>query len=147
MKALVLQGPELLRQPDAAAALDKVPFVAVMATHQGPELERAHVVLPAAMWAEVEGTFTNYARRIQRLQRAVPPRGQATPMWELSALILKRLGQPLDAASPREVFALLAAAVKDYAGLDYRAIGALGKALTPPPDAEPTPVQAAGARA
>jgi NADH-quinone oxidoreductase subunit G len=147
VKALVLQGPELLRQADAGAALDKVPFIAVMATHEGPELERAQVVLPAAMWAEVEGTFTNYARRIQRLSRAVPPRGDATPMWELAALLLKRLGQPLEAASPREVFALLAAAVKDYAGLDYRAVGALGKALTPPPDAEPTAVQAAGARA
>src|SRR5688500_2778147 len=64
VKVLLLQGPELLRLPEAAAAIGKVPFVAVMATHEGPELGAAHVVLPAAMWAEVDGTFTNYQRRV-----------------------------------------------------------------------------------
>jgi predicted molibdopterin-dependent oxidoreductase YjgC len=135
VKALLLQGPELLRHADAASALDKVPFIAVMATHEGPELERAHAVLPAAMWAEVEGTFTNYARRIQRLTRAVPAPGEATPMWELAAGLLRRLGQPLEATSPREVFAQLAAKIPEYGGLDYKAVGPLGKALAPPPDA------------
>ncbi|HEX9202795.1 MAG TPA: 2Fe-2S iron-sulfur cluster-binding protein, partial [Vicinamibacteria bacterium] len=69
VKALVLQGPELLRMPEAVDALARVPFVAVMATHEGPELERAHAVLPAAVWAEVDGTFTNYQRRLQRVRR------------------------------------------------------------------------------
>jgi anaerobic selenocysteine-containing dehydrogenase len=129
VKALVLQGPELLRQADAAGALAKVPFIAVMATHEGPELESAHVVLPAALWAEVEGTFTNYARRVQRVRRAVPPQGEATPMWSLAAGLLDRLGQPLGASSPREVFARLAASVSGYGGLDYKSIGAQGRAL------------------
>ena len=129
VKALVLQGPELLRVPDAVAALTKVAFVAVMATHEGPELDRASVVLPAAVWAEVEGTFTNYQRRVQRIRRSVPAPGEATPNWELSSGLLERLGRPLAATSPRELFALLAAATKDYAGLDYRALGSGGRAL------------------
>ena len=129
VKALVLQGPELLRQGDAADALAKVPFIAVMATHDGPELERAHLVLPAALWAEVEGTFTNYARRVQRVRRAVPPPGEATPMWSLATGLLDRLGQPLGASSPREVFARLAASVPGYSGLDYKSIGDQGRAL------------------
>jgi anaerobic selenocysteine-containing dehydrogenase len=135
VKVLVLQGPELLRQADTASALASVPFVAVMATHEGPELQHVHAVLPAAAWAEVEGTFTNYARRLQRIRRAVPAPGEATARWELAAGLLDRLGQPLGATSPREVFALLAAKVADYAGLDYKAIGAMGRALAPPPDA------------
>jgi predicted molibdopterin-dependent oxidoreductase YjgC len=129
VKALVLQGPELLRVPAAVDALAKVPFVAVLATHEGPELERASVVLPAAVWAEVEGTFTNYQRRVQRLRRAVPAPGDAAPAWELAAGLLERLGRPLGATSPRELFALLAGETKDYAGLDYRALGSAGKAL------------------
>jgi NADH-quinone oxidoreductase subunit G len=133
VKALLLQGPELLRLADAASALAKVPFIAVMATHEGPELERAHAVLPAAMWAEVEGTFTNYERRVQRLRRAVPAPGDASPRWELAAGLLDRLGHPLGATSPREVFAQLAARLEDYAGLDYRTIGEAGKALASPP--------------
>ena len=133
VKALVLQGPELLAQPGAAEALAEVPFVAVMAAHDTPGLEHAHVVLPAAVWAETEGTFTNYQRRLQRFRRAVLPPGDAQARWELAAAILERLGQPLGASSPREVFARLAASVPDYAGLDYRAIGPLGRQLTPAP--------------
>jgi NADH-quinone oxidoreductase subunit G len=129
LKALVLQGPELLHRPEAADALDKVPYIAVMASHEAPELERAHTVLPAAMWAEVEGTFTNYRRRVQRIRRAFPPLGDARPRWQLGAELLRRLDAPLEAASAREVFAMLVEAVPDYAGLSYRALGATGRAL------------------
>ena len=104
------RAPSCCACPGAVDALAKVPFVAVMATHEGPELARAHAVLPAAMWAEVEGTFTNFQRRVQRLKRAVP-RARATrgPRWELAAGLLQRLGGSLAATSAREVFALLAA--------------------------------------
>jgi NADH-quinone oxidoreductase subunit G len=129
LRVLVLQGPELLRLPGAVAAIEKVPLVVVMATHEGPELSRAHVVLPASVWAEVEGTFTNFQRRVQRLKRAVPPTGDARPRWELAAELLRRLGGALTASSPREVFALVARTVPDYAGLDYKALGATGRAL------------------
>jgi NADH-quinone oxidoreductase subunit G len=131
LKALVLQGPELLRIPEVVDAVAKAPFVAVMATHEGAELGQATVVLPAAMWAEVSGTFTNYQRRVQRLQAAVPAPGDAQPRFELAAGILSRLGKPLPAATARDVFALLAKATPGYAGLDYRAIGAQGVALAP----------------
>ena len=129
VKALVLQGPELLRLPGTVDALANVPFIAVMATHEGPELDRAHAVLPAAFWAEVDGTFTNYQRRVQRIRRAVVAPGDALPRWGLAAGLLQRLGQPLAASSAREVFALFAKSAPDYAGLDYKAIGATGRAL------------------
>jgi predicted molibdopterin-dependent oxidoreductase YjgC len=139
VQALVLQGPELLRQAEAKDALAKVPFIAVMATHEGPELAQAHAVLPAALWAEVDGTFTNFERRVQRVRRAVPAPGDALPRWELAAGLLERLGQPLGASSAREVFARVTASVKDYAGLDYRTIGALGIVV-----GAPAPAAAAG---
>jgi NADH-quinone oxidoreductase subunit G len=129
IKALVLQGPELLRVPEIVDAVEKVPFVVVMATHEGPELDRAQVVLPAAVWAECDGTFTNYQRRVQRLRAAVAAPGDAAPRWELAAGLLERLGEPLGVSSPREIFGRLASAVSDYAGLDYRAVGARGRAL------------------
>jgi NADH-quinone oxidoreductase subunit G len=142
IKALVLQGPELLRVPEALDAVSTVPFLAVMATHEGPALDRASVVLPAALWAEVEGTFTNYQRRVQRLKVAVPAPGDAQPRWELAAGLLERLGKPLGATSPREVFALVAKATADYGALDYRALGTLGRAL-PLAGAEPAAAQEA----
>jgi NADH-quinone oxidoreductase subunit G len=134
VKALVLQGSELLRQPDAADAIGKVPFVAVMATHEEPGLERAHLVLPAAMWAEADGTFTNYQRRVQRIRRAFAAPGSAAPRWLLAAGVLKRLGAPFAAATARDVFALLARSVPEYAGLDFKSVGAGGRALSPRPE-------------
>jgi predicted molibdopterin-dependent oxidoreductase YjgC len=133
----VLQGPELLRLPDAVEALAKVPHIAVMATHEGPELDRAQLVLPAAVWAEMDGSFTNYQRRVQRIRRAVPALGGAQPRWQMAARVLQRLGGTFAATSAREVFALLAASVPGYAGLTYGALGATGRALdTPAPPAE-----------
>jgi NADH-quinone oxidoreductase subunit G len=132
VKALVLQGPELLIRPEARDALARVPFIAVMATHEIPELAAAHVVLPAAAWAEVDGTFTNYQRRVQRLRRAFPPPGAALPRWELAESILVALGAPLGVASARDLFARLALVVPDYAGLDHKKVGAGGWALASP---------------
>ena len=132
VKALVLQGPELLRLPEAKDALARVPFIAVMATHDGPELEAAHVVLPAAVWAEVDGTFTNYQRRVQRIRRAVPAPGAAVPRWELAEGVLRGLGAPLGVGSARDVFARLVEKVADYAGLDHKAVGTGGRALASP---------------
>jgi predicted molibdopterin-dependent oxidoreductase YjgC len=131
LKALVLQGPELLRFVGAADALATVPFIAVMASHDGPGLERAHVLLPAAGWAEVDGTFTNYQRRVQRIRRAVAAPGEALPRWELAGALLRRLGAPLAATSARELFAEIARTVPAYAGLDVRAVGAAGRVLPP----------------
>ena len=131
VRVLVLQGPELLLQPGAAEALAHVPFVAVMATHERHELEQAHLVLPATVWAEVDGTFTNYQRRVQRIRRAVPAPGGAAPRWEMTARVLRRLGATFAATSSREAFALLTRAVADYAGLDYRALAGGGRALAP----------------
>ena len=129
IEVLVLQGPELLARPEAADAVARVPFVAVMAAHEGPELAQAHAVLPAAVWAEVDGTVANFERRLQRLKKAVPAVGDARPLWELAAELLKRLGHDFSATSAREVFALIAGELPDYGGLDYRIIGTGGRAL------------------
>ena len=43
----------------------------------------ADVFLPAASWAEKEGTFTNTDRRVQRVRKALEPRGQSRPDWEI----------------------------------------------------------------
>jgi len=141
VSALLLQGPEILGDPEAEQALAKVPFIAVMATHESSQLARAHVVLPAALWAEGDGSFTNFARRVQRIRRAVPAPGAALPRWELAASLLERLGAPLGAASAREVFALLSAGAPDYGGLDYRLLGQTGRVLTP---VEAAPQEARG---
>ena len=82
----------------------------------------ADVVLPAQSWAEREGTFTNGERRIQRYYPAIPPMGEARPDWQILAQLGERvgLGKPTFAASL--VFKEIAAAVPQYAGMDYRSL-------------------------
>jgi NADH-quinone oxidoreductase subunit G len=129
VKALLLMGTELLHLPGAEEALSGVPFVAVLASHEDALLGGAQAVLPKALWAEVEGTFTNYQRRVQRLKRAVPPPGEALSGLELVFGLLKRVGAPFEASTPREAFLLLAKAVPAFSGLDYKALATQGKVL------------------
>ncbi len=50
----------------------------------------ADVILPAASFAEKDGTFTNSDRRVQRVRRAIDPPGQARPDWEIVSDLARR---------------------------------------------------------
>ena len=50
------------------------------------------VFLPAVSSYERDGTFMNSERRVQRVRRAVSPRGQAKPDWEIICLLAGKLG-------------------------------------------------------
>jgi formate dehydrogenase alpha subunit len=94
----------------------------------------ADVFLPAASWAEKEGTFTNTDRRVQRVRRALPPRGQARPDWEIICDLAQRLEQRLDRgrsagweyAAPAEVLEEMGRVVPEYAGVKYHRIEKVG---------------------
>jgi predicted molibdopterin-dependent oxidoreductase YjgC len=91
------------------------------------------------VWAEVDGTFTNYQRRVQRIRRAVAAPGSATPRWEMAAGLITRLGEPITVTSAREVFTMIARDIKVYAGLDHRKVGDTGRGL---PTDGPAPQEA-----
>jgi predicted molibdopterin-dependent oxidoreductase YjgC len=90
----------------------------------------ADVFLPAASWAEKDGTFTNTDRRVQRVRKALEPRGQSRPDWQivcrLAERIEKRLGRPQSAfwayQGPAEVLEEMGRVVPEYAGVKYRRI-------------------------
>jgi len=74
--------------------------------------EHANVFLPAAAFAEKEGTFTNSERRVQRVRRALAPAGEARPDWwiagELARRVSRRLGLGVEASfdyeGPAQIF-------------------------------------------
>ena len=90
----------------------------------------ADVFLPAASWAEKEGTFTNTDRRVQRVRKALEPRGEARADWQiicdLAARIEKKLGRSQNAfwayQSPAEILEEMGRVVPEYAGVKYRRI-------------------------
>jgi formate dehydrogenase alpha subunit len=90
----------------------------------------ADVFLPATSWAEKEGTFTNTDRRVQRVRKALDPRGHSRPdleiICDLAGRIEKKLGRPQTAfwayQSPAEVLEEMGRVVPEYAGVKYRRI-------------------------
>lgn len=101
----------------------------------------ADVFLPAAGWAEKDGTFTNTDRRVQRVRKAAPPRGQARADWQIMMDLAERVEARLGRASsagwnythPSQVLEEMGQAVPDYAGVRYARIDSIGL-QTPVPD-------------
>jgi len=79
----------------------------------------AHVVLPGACWAEVEGTFTNTERKVQRVRKAVEPPGQARPNWQIFCDLGARLGLDLAYSSAEELFDEMAELTPSFTGITY----------------------------
>ena len=105
----------------------------------------ADVFLPAVSWAEKEGTFTNTDRRVQRVRRAIAPRGQARPdseiICDLARRIEARLGRPTSAgweyASPEAVYREMASVATMFAGITYDRIEQVGLQYPAPDAAHP----------
>ncbi len=88
----------LLSEPDlhhAEKAIGQLDFLVVQDLFLHETAERAQVFLPAASFAEKEGTFTNSERRVQRVRQALPPPGQARPDWWITCELAKRVGRRL----------------------------------------------------
>ena len=101
----------------------------------------ADVILPAAGWAEKDGTFTNTDRRVQLVRKAVEPPGSARADWmiitDLAKRIESRLGRPKSTfwnyTNPGEVIEEMGRVVPDYAGIRYHRLDPWGL-QTPVPD-------------
>ena len=107
LSALLVVGAEgVLVGENATVAmpLDKLKALVVLSAHTDPLVEAAHVALPMAAWAEVDGTFTNRLGMVQRIRAALPPAGDALPGWEIITHLARRLGVTLDYANPKSVF-------------------------------------------
>jgi formate dehydrogenase major subunit/formate dehydrogenase alpha subunit len=63
----------------------------------------ANVVLPAASFAEKDGTFTNFEGRVQRVQKAISPLGESLPDWEIILRLAEKIGVPMPYSHPQQV--------------------------------------------
>ncbi len=110
-------------------ALEKLAFLVVQDTRMTETAKLAHVVLPAAHFGEKEGTYTNRAGRVQRLNAAlIAPEGALLDS-EIFLRLLDGAGAAPAYASPAEIFAAITREVAAYQGLNYDSIGALGTEL------------------
>lgn len=109
-------------------ALGNLDFLVVQdGFHPTPTTELADLVLPAAIWGEKEGTYTNSERRVSKVNRAVAPPGEARSDFEIFLALADRLGckdslfpnwhTPADAFD--EWRRVSAGRLCDYSGISY----------------------------
>ncbi|MDH4184595.1 MAG: molybdopterin-dependent oxidoreductase [Nitrospinota bacterium] len=101
----------------ALAAMAKAEFLAVVESFETPVTRIAHVVLPAAVTVEKDGSYTNNEGRPQVFIKATTPMGQAKPEWEIFQELGTRLGMKGACRSAIEITGEIAAVVKGYEGL------------------------------
>lgn len=108
LKALYVMGENpALTDPNlghAVEALKNLDFLLVQDIFMTETAELADVVLPAACFAEKEGTFTNTERRVQLVRKAVEPPGQARDDSWIIKKLSQAMGYTMHYRSPDEVF-------------------------------------------
>ncbi|MEI6215048.1 MAG: formate dehydrogenase subunit alpha [Desulfuromonadales bacterium] len=96
VRAMFIMGENpMLSDPDQAharRALEKLDLLVVQDIFPTETTALAHVVLPAACYAEKEGTFTNTERRVQRVRKAVEPPGDARSDADIICDLAERAG-------------------------------------------------------
>jgi NADH-quinone oxidoreductase subunit G len=110
-----------------ASAVAKASAVIVIGTSL-PAWARhlAAVVLPIANSVEEEGTFTNLRGRVQRFMQAKAAPGFARPSWFVLADLLTATGTPTNHMLASDVFAALAKAHPQFAGMSHDRLGLKG---------------------
>ena len=106
--------------------LSRVEFLVVQDIFLTETAEFAHVVLPAAAFAEKDGTFTNSERRVQLSRRALAAPGQAKADWRIVCDLAARLGSPLGYESTSDIMDELARLTPIYGGISHARIEKFG---------------------
>jgi formate dehydrogenase major subunit len=90
--------------------------------------EFGHVFLPAASSFEKDGTFMNGERRVQRVRKALEPRGNSRSDWEIICDLAGAMGKSryFDFKSAEEIWDEVRAVWKGAAGITYDRIERAG---------------------
>ncbi len=124
LQAMFIMGENpMLSDPDqnhARTVLDSLELLVVQDIFLTETAALADIVLPAACYAEKEGTFTNTERRVQRLYKAVEPPGSARADWEILCDIAERAGfGGMRYSAPAEIMDEIAGLTPIYGGISY----------------------------
>ncbi len=131
LKGLYIMGENpVISDPDSnniRKALKKLDFLAVNEIFLSDTAQYADVVLPAASFAEKDGTFTNTERRVERIRKAIEPVGQAKPDWEILCEIARRCGYDgMKYGQPSQIMDEIARLTPIYGGISYDRLDPFG---------------------
>jgi NADH-quinone oxidoreductase subunit G len=129
VRTLIVFGEDVTKHGIGANLLGKLDTLIVSDILPNDTTKLAHYVLPGCAHAEKRGTFTNTKGRVQKFLKAIEPRGDARPEWEiLHELVFKVIGQD-GFASIEGLFNLMAKEVSAFNGLTWAGLGDSGAAV------------------
>ncbi|MDD7044556.1 MAG: formate dehydrogenase subunit alpha [Peptoniphilaceae bacterium] len=101
-------------------ALNNLDFLVVQDIFLTETAELADVILPAASFAEKDGSYTNTERRILRVRKAIDPIGEAKPDWQIIMELSNLLGYKEYYPSPSDIMDEIAGCTPSYGGITYK---------------------------
>jgi len=135
LKAFYILGEDpIMSDPDTKHirhCLETCDFLLLQEIFPSETAPYADVMLPGASFAEKDGTYTNTERRIQKVNKAIQPPGEALPDWWITAELAKRVlvgGDRQVKESPysgwdyentAQIMAEIAALTPSYAGVSH----------------------------
>ncbi len=125
VKAMYIIGENpMISDPDTnhvRQALENLDFLVVQDIFPPEVTQLADIVLPAACWAEKEGTFTATDRRVQMVRKAIDPPGEAKSDWKIICELARGMGAGnlFSFGSANEIFEELRKVCPLYAGMTY----------------------------
>jgi NADH-quinone oxidoreductase subunit G len=123
IRCLFLVGADPVRDvPDsrvAVEALDAAEYVLSIDLFLNDSNREADLILPAAGFAEKEGTVTNVEGRVQKLNAIRPGPGQSRPDWSVLGDIADLVGVTLGLTSPETIAKEISEVAPAYAGVTW----------------------------
>ena len=135
IRALYILGEDpVMSDPDSnhiRHCLASCEFIVLQEIFPSESAVYADVLLPGVSFAEKTGTFTNTERRVQMVNKAIEPIGEAQPDWWITAELAKRViavgerkpGEALfagwDYRDSEQIMAEIGALTPSYAGISH----------------------------
>jgi NADH-quinone oxidoreductase subunit G len=126
IKALLILKENAMHLGVPIEQLAQLPVLIMMNVLSNEATEKATVVLPACGFAEKRGSMVNGKGRLQRLNRAVRPPGNARDDWEILRDLLQAVGGGDSILSIDDVFRRISETVPHFTGLSLNKVGDLG---------------------
>ena len=147
VKAMLMVGDGVSHFGDgldgAGDALGRLEFLVVHDTFMSDAAQHANVVLPAASFAEEDGTYTNLERRVQLLKKVVSPKNsEAETAWQFLCRLAQRMGAGgFGFETPAQVFDEIARVAPIYGGISHQRLLKEARATFRLSLADPQPTQ------
>jgi NADH-quinone oxidoreductase subunit G len=126
IKALLILKENAMHLGVPVEQLAQLPALIMMNVLSNEATEKATVVLPGCGFAEKRGSMVNGKGRLQRLNRAVRPPGNARDDWEILRDLLQAVGGGDSILSIDDVFRQISETVPHFTGLSLNKVGDLG---------------------